>query len=213
MALRRILRSTQQYLERVKDPTPPTEHLLYSFSKPAELKLWETFSDKELGGVSTAALTAFEGHEGTAKFAGNFSTDIADEGSRVQRSGFCGMHTTVEGEGEYIDLSEYDTISYRVYGDGRKYIANFRTENWIVGTKNHDVWQAFLFARKGAWTDVDIPLDRFLLTWKGRLVESKMELSPQRIISLGISLAGGEKLQHHGDFSLGLHSISAKRLE
>ena len=60
---------------------------------------------------------------------------------------------------------------------------------------------------------MDIPLDRFLLTWKGRLVESKMELSPQRIISLGISLAGGEKLQHHGDFSLGLHSISAKRLE
>ena len=53
----------------------------------------------------------------------------------------------VEGEEEYIDLSDYDTISYRVYGDGRKYIANFRTENWIVGTRNHDVWQAFLFAR------------------------------------------------------------------
>ena len=53
----------------------------------------------------------------------------------------------MEGEGEYIDLSDYDTISYRVFGDGRKYIANFRTENWIVGTRNHDVWQAFLFAR------------------------------------------------------------------
>ncbi len=26
-------------------------------------------------------------------------------------------------------------------------------------------------SRKGVWTDVDIPLDRFLLTWKGRLVE------------------------------------------
>ena len=57
------------------------------------------------------------------------------------------MAVQVEGEGEYIDLSDYDTISYRVLGDGRKYIANFRTENWIVGTRNHDVWQAFLFAR------------------------------------------------------------------
>ena len=28
-----------------------------------------------------------------------------------------------------------------------------------------------LGSRKGVWTDVDIPLDRFLLTWKGRLVE------------------------------------------
>ena len=63
------------------------------------------------------------------------------------------------------------------------------------------------------WSDVDIPLSRFLLTWKGRLVESKMELNPQRIISLGVSLAGGDKLQPQGDFRLGMHSISAKRLE
>ena len=63
------------------------------------------------------------------------------------------------------------------------------------------------------WSDVDIPLSRFLLTWKGKLVESKMELNPQRIISLGVSLAGGEKLQHEGDFRLGLRSISAKRQE
>ena len=40
-------------------------------------------------------------------------------------------------------------MSFRVFGDGRKYIANFRTENWIVGSRNHDVWQAFLFARCG----------------------------------------------------------------
>ena len=52
-----------------------------------------------------------------------------------------------EGEGDYIDLSEHQMVSFRVFGDGRKYIANFRTENWIVGSRNHDVWQAFLFAR------------------------------------------------------------------
>ena len=63
------------------------------------------------------------------------------------------------------------------------------------------------------WTDVDIPLERFLLTWKGRLVESRMELNPQRIISLGVSLAGGEQLQPEGDFRLGLHSVTAKRDE
>ena len=59
-----------------------------------------------------------------------------------------------EGEGDYIDLSEHQMVSFRVFGDGRKYIANFRTENWIVGSRNHDVWQAFLFARRGASTTV-----------------------------------------------------------
>ena len=57
------------------------------------------------------------------------------------------MSAQAEGEGDYIDLSEHQMVSFRVFGDGRKYIANFRTENWIVGSRNHDVWQAFLFAR------------------------------------------------------------------
>ena len=51
--------------------------------------------------------------------------------------------------GEQMDLEEYDHIVFRVYGDGRKYIANMRTENWLVGGPSHDVWQAFLFARYG----------------------------------------------------------------
>ena len=36
---------------------------------------------------------------------------------------------------------------FRVLSDGRKYIANIRTDNWITGGQSHDVWQAFLFAR------------------------------------------------------------------
>lgn len=49
--------------------------------------------------------------------------------------------------GEQLDIDEYDHMVFRVHGDGRKYIANLRTENWLVGGRSHDVWQAFLFAR------------------------------------------------------------------
>lgn len=51
-----------------------------------------------------------------------------------------------ETEGQ-LDIDEYDHVVFRVHGDGRKYIANLRTENWLVGGRSHDVWQAFLFAR------------------------------------------------------------------
>ena len=53
----------------------------------------------------------------------------------------------VQETGEQLDLDEYDHMVFRVHGDGRKYIANLRTENWLVGGRSHDVWQAFLFAR------------------------------------------------------------------
>ena len=42
---------------------------------------------------------------------------------------------------------------------------------------------------------MEIPLSRFLLTWKGKLVEEVVELNAKRITSLGISLAGGDQLQ------------------
>lgn len=50
-------------------------------------------------------------------------------------------------EGGRLDLEDFDTLVYRLRGDGRKYIASLRTENWIVDSRSQDVWQAFLFAR------------------------------------------------------------------
>lgn len=52
-----------------------------------------------------------------------------------------------ESEGDFDGLDEYNALVFRVFGDGRKYIANIRTDNWITGGTSHDVWQAFLFAR------------------------------------------------------------------
>ena len=65
--------------------------------------------------------------------------------------------------------------------------------------------------RQGAWQEVEVPLRRFLLTWKGRLVEERSEMNPARVFSLGIGLAGGPQLQAPGPFCLGLDWVKARR--
>ncbi len=72
----------------------------------------------------------------------------ADANARLKRSGFAGMSVRAPS-GSYIDLDDFHSLVFRVLGDGRPYLANIRTDNWVVGETAEDVWQAFLFARKG----------------------------------------------------------------
>ena len=122
------------------------------------------------------------------------------------------------------------------------------------------MWQAFLFApdaRKGAearrraggssgsggsgsggdesrtdngWTTAELPLSRFLLTHRGRLVEARVSMNAAWVVSLGLAPAplppspstgdgnvetggdggeGGEEAPAEGAFCLGLDSITA----
>lgn len=72
---------------------------------------------------------------------------------------------------------------------------------------NHTCFTVML--RKGGWQDVTIPLDRFLQTHKGRLVETRSEMNIHRILSLGISTASLGDTKQDGPFSLGIQSIKA----
>lgn len=120
----------------------------------------------------------------------------------------------------------------------------------------HDVWQAFLFApdarrtrsrrssgsrsrsstgfedetfqesESDGWSTAELPLSRFLLTHRGRLVEARVSMNAARVVSLGLAPAplpsfssggGGEVVEENnsddeapeGAFCLGLESISA----
>lgn len=100
----------------------------------------------------------------------------------------------------------------RAKGDGNRYLTTVRTDNWMTGEASHDLWQAFLFARKDEWSDVHIPFKRFLLTWKGKLVETRSEINARSIISISISLAGSDsKTPANPQFHLGIDYIKAQR--
>lgn len=213
MALfRRLLRSTDGFIERVRrGPFGESSRLLFQFKTPEDLEQWSTFSDAELGGNSTAQLALAEEPTGTAVLSGTFSTAVGEGAhARLRRSGFAGMTSKPVADHAMLDLEDFDALVFRVRGDGRQYIASVRCENWLVDQRNHDVWQAFLFARKGEWSEVEIPLTRFLLTWKGKVVEEVVELNAKRITSLSISLAGGNHLQKDGEYRLGLDWIAAR---
>ena len=116
-------------------------------------------------------------------------------------------------------------------GDGRKYIATLRTDDWIAVPVRHslhalfvlhsqphivcqgaddDLWQAFLFAPPGEWATVQIPFSRFVKTWRGRVVDTDTELNSRRVLSLGLSLAGGGALEAPGPYRLALKRIIAR---
>ena len=73
----------------------------------------------------------------------------------------------------------------------------------------HDLWQAFLFAPPGEWADVRVPMSRFLKTWRGKVLDSEHEMNATKIVSLGISVAGGGALDVRAALLLRLCALRA----
>ncbi|KAK9791192.1 hypothetical protein WJX73_009919 [Symbiochloris irregularis] len=208
---KRALKATSDYLALVRNPVPPSEAVLFRFRAPEDVARWKVFTDQPYGGRTAAGFELSPTEPESAVFSGTVSPEFDKAASQLQRSGFCGI-IAEQAPGQCWDLEPFDSLVIRARGDGRKYVATLRTEDWMVGQASQDRWQAFLFARKGVWQDVHIPLDRFLLTWRGRLVETRSEINARRVISIGISLAAGsDEVEQSGDFSLGLQHIKAER--
>jgi len=99
-----------------------------------------------------------------------------------------------------------------VRGDGRPYVVSLRTENWMVADRAADAWSAFLFAPPSVWTTVRVPLSRFMLTHKGRLVEDRVAMNAGRVVRVGVGVAAaaGGGGAPPGQFELGIDWIRAE---
>lgn len=62
---------------------------------------------------------------------------------------------------------------------------------------------------KPGWEEVELPLDEFVLTYRGRVVEHNVEMNKSKITGLGISLLGHEE-QPEGSYSLDVQWIKAR---
>lgn len=212
---KRITSGLTKYVQQVSSFDYPKRVQLYSFVSSTDIAKWEVFTDEEYGGCSTASLEQLPEGETGAKFHGELSKDIERRGNarKLRRSGFCGMRTLPADD--FLDLEPYEELVFRVRGDGRPYIASLRTENWSSYPGSPpDIWQAFVFAPPGEWTDVHVDMKRFLLTWRGRVVQQPREMSKKRILSLGLSVgvAGKQETetQKPGPFQLDIESIRAQ---
>ncbi|XP_058107692.1 probable complex I intermediate-associated protein 30 isoform X2 [Magnolia sinica] len=176
----------------VEDLIPPSERFVFNFNSKEELKRWHLYSDSEYGGLSSASLEIKDVGNGlNGIFSGNLSSEVT-EGSRwrINRSGFCGMR------------------SKKIY-----------TENWVnsPGQQEDNSWQAFVFVPKDNWYTAKIPLDRYLPTWRGNIIDAKLEMNPSRIVgmSLSVNAEGGfpGAKSGPGDFRLEIDWIKALRTQ
>ncbi|XP_022969179.1 probable complex I intermediate-associated protein 30 isoform X1 [Cucurbita maxima] len=203
----------------VEDWIPPTEKYIFSFNSKQEVKKWHLYSDSEYGGMSTASLEITEtGNELRGIFSGKLSLDVNENSKwNIKRSGFCGMRSK-KFDG-FINLDLYDSIALRLKGDGRCYISTIYTENWVnsPGQEEDNSWQAFVLAPKDDWYIAKIPLDRYLPTWRGSIIDSEMEMNPSRILSMSLSVNAAAGVpgarSGPGDFNLEIDWIKALRTQ
>lgn len=197
----------------LEDISPPKEALLFHFKNEQDLAHWTPYSDKPHGGRSTCA---FSIADGSALLSGELSIEVEDEAmSRLKRSGFAGIRTI---EGTYFpDMEPFNTVAMRVKGDGRVYLSSLRTDNWVGspwGLENN-TWQAFIFAPKGAWHTVKIPMNRYMLTWQGKVIEGDASMSAQSVQGMGISLSAEgsptQSVSGDGPFNLQVEWIKCLR--
>jgi hypothetical protein len=86
---------------------------------------------------------------------------------------------------EDVDLEYFSHVRFTMRNyDGRAYVCSIKTERDAFGNGEHDLWQAFLLAPKTTtseesssgrtnWTELTVPLDQFMKTYKGGVVESQ----------------------------------------
>ncbi|XP_043705017.1 probable complex I intermediate-associated protein 30 isoform X2 [Telopea speciosissima] len=185
-----------------EDLIPPSEKYIFRFNSMEELKRWHLYSDSEYGGI----------------FSGNLALDLAEDSKwRLNRSGFCGMRS--KKFNGFIDLDAYDTLALKIKGDGRSYISTIYTENWVnsPGQQEDNSWQAFVFVPKDNWYIAKIPLDQYLPTWRGNVIDADLEMNPSRIVgmSLSVNAEGGVPgaKSGPGDFKVEIDWIKALRTE
>lgn len=107
--------------------------------------------------------------------------------AEISRAGYAVAASKVFDLADPFDLSSYSHLVYTVRGDGGRYLASLRTDS--VGGGGGDVWQAPFSAPRGQWADVRVPLGAFALTHRGKLVERRLPLRADRVLSLGLSFA------------------------
>jgi len=143
---------------------------------------WRSINDGVMGGLSAGRMS--QTGEGL-KFSGEISLE--------NNGGFSSVRRSVDQ-----DLSRAAGVRIEVRGDGREYKFRIRQDDGFDGIS----WSAE-FASSEDWRQIDIPLDRFMPVFRGRLVPQAGPVIPSQIRQIGFLLAD----KTAGPFALEIRSI------
>jgi len=260
--LSRLSRSVLNTLKKARDPFGPASRTggfeqgaapalagrLFDFETAEDVRNWRTASDAAFGGCSRGDIRwmggpELKGEDGVVpflRFSGVYSKRLSDRAHpKMKRSGFVSLTgRPLDSLDSYIDLESYRALRYtvRVHKNSlhRTFLANVRSDNWVTGGQQEDVWQAVLHdggyradgradGRAGGtadgpvggdevtydgWKEVEVPLEGFVLTWRGRPVGERVGMGRSKVVSIGLALLGGDdRVEEEGEFCLDLRSI------
>ncbi len=145
------------------------ERTLFSFDRTAAAKAWRVVNDGVMGGRSRGRFTINDEHN--LEFTGTLSLE--------NNGGFA----SIRASGDKLGLKRGESVFIRVRGDGREYRFNLYTRSDLGGYSYRQSFET----RKGEWVEVELPIDRFVATWRGRVFPNE-EFDASEVRGMGILL-------------------------
>lgn len=162
---------------------------LLDFTDPADVSLWRPVDDVVMGGVSSSRFELAE--PGIARFVGTVSLE--------NFGGFASVRTPPR----QWDTAGARAFLLRVRGDGHQYKFTLRTNDRFDGVQ----YQARFTAPPGEWTQVRLPVESFVGTFRGRKVPLAPALDPALVRVLGLMISDKQA----GPFELLVDRIGIER--
>jgi hypothetical protein len=163
--------------------------VLLDFDDDNEIDLFTPVNDAVMGGLSQSRFAREDA--GVARFSGRVS--LANFG------GFASVRTPPR----YWGSAEATAFVLRVRGDGRDYKFTLRTDDRFDGTQ----YQARFSPPAGEWSEVRLPVELFVATFRGRELRGAAPLDPGRVRAVGFTISDKQA----GPFELLVDWIAVER--
>ena len=145
---------------------------------------WKMFTDRVMGGVSTASYTFVEED-------GNRCVHLTGDVSLENNGGFVQVALPLKRKGKSLDASAYRGIRVKVKGNGETYHVHFRNNRTILP------WQYYgaPFTAADEWRTIDIPFTAFT-PYRLKKQFSPAKLKRVAIVAIGKQFQADIKVAH-----------------
>jgi len=131
---------------------------------------WQVVNDDVMGGISTSR---FQITNGIACFSGTVSLE--------NNGGFASARTVSAP----LNVAKGAAFALRVRGDGRRYKFSARMDSMYEGP----LYQSSFATKKDEWLEVQLPVETFTPTFRGRVLTGQPPLSVERVSSVGFLIS------------------------
>lgn len=161
--------------------------VITDFTNLAKQK-WRIVNDDVMGGLSESHFQI--NPDGNAVFLGNISLK--------NNGGFASVRNQ-----EPLNLFGFQAIRLKVKGDGNRYSFRLKPD---ADSSNPSYWYEHRFETKeDEWSEIELPLDAFEATFRGRKPEDAPQLDLKNISHFGFLISD----KQNGKFRLEINKIEA----